>query len=384
MTKEKESKPQIEWYEPILDKGILPDFLLRQAISNILLRTRAADYSKTPFIERHKQKLALIKKWAEREKIAEGVKEANEQHYEVPQEFLACCLGENLKYSCCLYDESKSVERDTLSLAEAEKRMLELYSERADLRESQSILDLGCGWGSLCLFLAKKYPHSKITALSNSRTQREFIEKSAKERGIFNLSVITADVQVFDTNERFDRILSIEMLEHMKNYRELFRKINSWLRPEGKFFCHVFCHWDMCYDYDVNDRHSWMARNFFTGGTMPSSDLFLYFQENLTLIDSWMVNGVHYSKTSEHWLQNLDKNRSKAIEILRKHYLITPTESTPNASPETPASESEADELAKVWFQRWRIFYISVAEFFKFGGGDEWLVGHYLFKKGAQ
>ncbi|CAG8767755.1 3142_t:CDS:2, partial [Acaulospora morrowiae] len=236
------------------------------------------------------------------------------------------------------------------TLDEAEECMLESYCTKARIQDGMEILDLGCGWGSLCLYLCEKYPNAKITALSNSNTQREHINDLAKQKGFKNLNVITSDINEFDfeTGSRFDRILSIEMFEHLKNYESLLKKLSGWLKPHGLLFFHIFCHHEQPYDFMVED--GWMGKYFFTGGTMPSADLFLYFQSNFKVIDHWIVNGSHYGKTSEEWVKLLDKNKRIALEYLKITY---------------------GQENAFAWFNRWRTFYIAVAELFNYNNGNE-------------
>lgn len=240
--------------------------------------------------------------------------------------------------------------------------MLESYCLKARLRDGQSVLDLGCGWGSLSLFLAEKYPNSQITGLSNSASQKQFIVNLARDRHLTNLTIITRDVQLFETDEQFDRVTSIEMLEHMKNYSNLFNKISSWLKQDGLFFCHIFSHIDMPYNFDEQGgSNNWMARYFFTGGTMPSDDLFLHFQEKMSIVDHWFLSGEHYAKTSEAWLKLMDSNYSQSLKVLTESY--------------------GSKEQASVWINRWRLFYLSVAELFNYRQGEEWGVTHYLFQK---
>ncbi|KAL2915263.1 hypothetical protein HK105_205128 [Polyrhizophydium stewartii] len=347
-------------YEPILDTGYVPDMVMRMGVRTLLGRrlasltypnAEAADAAKTAYIK-------LLK---ERETIAIHTKEANEQHYELPTEFFRLCLGERFKYSSCLFEDASKGERPR-SLEEAEEAMLDLYVQRAGLVDGMRMLDLGCGWGSLTLYLAKRFPGSQIVALSNSATQREYIMGQAKANGFNNVTVHTGDIAVFEMKDEFDRILSIEMFEHMKNYESLLAKVSKWLKPEtGRLFVHVFAHKSMAYDFRTDEDNSWMAKYFFTGGTMPSQDLFMWFQRDLEVIDRWTVSGTHYAKTSEEWLKRMDKNKSKIIPLFTETYGST--------------------EQAYVWFHRWRIFYIAVAETFAFNKGEEWFVVHYLFKR---
>jgi cyclopropane-fatty-acyl-phospholipid synthase len=279
-------------YEPLLDNGVIPDVLIRQGVRHLLgRRLKQLDFGSVELNDVAKQ--TYIASLKTKPEIAIHTKEANEQHYELPTEFFQLCLGKNLKYSSCYF------EKGDQSLDEAEEAMLNTYIERAGLKDGMKILDLGCGWGSLCLYLCKKFPNAKIFALSNSSTQREFI--LGKAAGYTNLKqVFTGDINDFEmpSDLCFDRILSIEMFEHLKNYQSLFEKVASWLMPEtGRLFIHVFAHKTMPYDFKTEDDHSWMAKYFFTGGTMPSQDLFLWFQQNLEIVERWTVDGRNYGKS---------------------------------------------------------------------------------------
>ena len=279
---------------------------------------------------------------------------ANDQHYEVPSEFFATVLGPRLKYSCCFYDHPQA------ELARAEQRMLELTCSRAELEEGQQILELGCGWGALSLFMAENYPSASITAVSNSRTQREFIESQAAERGLENLRVVTADMRDFQAESKFDRIVSVEMFEHMRNYRLLLERVSGWLLPGGKLFVHIFCHRLNTYLFEDEGDEDWMARHFFSGGTMPSQDLLPNFSDHLKVGRQWRVPGEHYARTCEHWLRRADQNRGILLKLFSK--------------------SSESDD-PRVILQRWRIFFMSCAELFNFARGTEWFVCHYLFEQ---
>ncbi|KND01431.1 uncharacterized protein SPPG_03236 [Spizellomyces punctatus DAOM BR117] len=334
-------------YEPALDQGLVPDFLLRRGIRYLLSRriSQLASADKTGYIKGLKA----------REDIAEHTKEANEQHYEIPTEFFKLSLGERMKYSCCLF------EGGAKTLEDAEVAMLTLYVERTELKDGMSVLDLGCGWGSLSLFLAERFPNSKITGLSNSSSQRQYIMARAEELGLSNIEILTGDINVFEMDRTFDRVFSIEMFEHMKNYSALFTKLSKWIVPDtGRLFVHVFAHKTTPYDFKTEDDNSWMAKYFFTGGTMPCEDLFLWFQQNVEVLDRWTINGQNYGQTSEEWLKRLDANKQKAMPILVKTY---------------------GEEAAKMWYHRWRVFYLSVAELFNYQRGEEWVVVHYLFKR---
>ena len=279
---------------------------------------------------------------------------ANEQHYEVPPEFFAEVLGDHAKYSCCFW--GNGVE----SLDQAEKAALEETCERAGIENEMAILDLGCGWGSLSLWIAEHFPACSVTSVSNSMPQRRHIERMAAERDLSNLQVLTRDMNDFRIDRKFDRIVSVEMFEHMRNYRELFRRISHWLKPNGQFFMHIFCHRSCAYEFSDDGPADWMGRHFFSGGIMPSDDLPLRFQEDLTLLSHWRWNGTHYGKTANAWLANMDRKRQAILPVLEQTY---------------GASQAE------MWFQRWRIFFMACAELFGHDDGREWYVGHYLFEQ---
>jgi cyclopropane-fatty-acyl-phospholipid synthase len=277
--------------------------------------------------------------------VAPVPEKANEQHYEVPAEFFLGALGRHLKYSSAYWPVG--VE----SLDEAEATMLALTCERADLQDGQEILELGCGWGSLTLWMAEHYPNARITAVSNSASQREFILGRAPG----NVEVITADMNEFDVDRKFDRVVSVEMFEHMRNYDELFRRVARWLKEDGKLFVHVFCHKEHAYPFETEGDDNWMGRYFFTGGQMPSFDLFRSVQDSLALEEAWEVNGTHYGKTSEAWLENLDARRDAVLPVLERTY---------------------GRKEAARWFHRWRLFFLACAELFAFRSGKEWVVSH--------
>ena len=332
------------WYEKILDRDVIPDFLIRAGIRKLLverLREEAAR-DQTAFIEEIK-----------RSPIAIETAAANEQHYEVPTAFYLRCLGPHRKYSGCLWNEG------TRDLGAAEKAMLELYCERGQLRDGQTILELGCGWGSFCLSAARKFPSANIMAVSNSRTQKEFIDGESRRLGIANLTVITSDINRFEIAQKFDRIVSVEMFEHCRNYEQLFARVASWLKPDGIAFVHVFAHRKFAYPFEPTGGNDWMAKHFFTGGIMPSRDLFSHFSRDLKIAEQWDVNGTHYEKTCNAWLANMDAHRDEIMSLFRDTY---------------------GAENALMWWSRWRIFYMSCAELFGYHDGGEWIVAHYLFQ----
>ncbi len=334
----------------ILKKGVVPDWLLKQII-HYLNKKRLISEDKGSLEENQKSKMKLIEE-LKQFPIALGVEKANEQHYELPYEYFDLILGKRKKYSCCYYLDKAT------TLDEAEEAMLNLYLERANIENGHTILDLGCGWGSFSLFAAEKLPRSNIVAVSNSKLQKEYIENKIKERNIKNLKVIKADINKFDIKLKFDRIISIEMFEHMRNYQLLLRKIYNFLKKNGKLFVHIFVHKEYSYYYEVKDETDWMAKYFFTNGIMPSRDLLLYFQDHLRIKKVWYVDGIHYSRTAYDWLKNHKKHKKEILKIFKYVY-----------------------EDPDLWYERWKIFYLAVAEFFKIHQGREWFVSHYLFEK---
>jgi cyclopropane-fatty-acyl-phospholipid synthase len=298
--------------------------------------------------------MALIDELKATPTIAINTQEANEQHYEVPTAFYKYCLGKHLKYSSGYWKPGVS-DIDT-----SEKDMLELTCTRAELKEGQQVLELGCGWGSLSLFMAAKFPTSTFTVVSNSRTQKQHIDEQARQRGITNLTVITTNINEFKLDQTFDRVVSVEMFEHMRNYQKLMKLVADLLKPDGKLFVHIFTHKEYAYKFEVVDESDWMSRYFFTGGIMPSDDLLLYFNEHLSIEKHWHVSGMHYSKTSEAWLQNMDKHKEQIMPLFETTY--------------------GKDQVLK-WWVYWRIFYMACAELWAYKGGEEWIVSHYLFQK---
>ena len=330
----------------LAESGFIPDALIKIAaryISNRRLNEQSDDENKDKII-------SVLSRGV----VAEKTHDANEQHYEVPPEFFNYVLGTNLKYSCSLFN-------DVDSLDDAEESMLKLYIDRADIKDGHEVLDLGCGWGSFSLYVAERYPDINITSVSNSSDQIAYIKNEAHEKGLSNIKAFRMDVNNLELNKKFDRIVSIEMFEHLRNYKLILNYLNHALKPDGKLFIHIFCHKKLTYLYEMKNNFDWMTKYFFQGGIMPSKDIFQYFEDELEIINQWDINGNHYSKTCKAWLNNHYKNKKKILDIFEKHY----------------------DE-PKIWFNRWRIFFLSCEAFFALNNGREYFVAHYLFKKPNQ
>lgn len=324
----------------------LPDVIIRAAIHRLCSRTavRLASGSR-------ESDAAFAQEMAQRA-IAEHTEAANLQHYEVPAAFFGHVLGPHRKYSSCFYKEAAS------TLQEAEEEALRQTEEHADLADGQSILELGCGWGSLSLFMARQFPRSHIVAVSNSSSQRDYIEGEAAKRGLRNLRVVTADMNVFDPTEQFDRIVSVEMFEHMLNWRQLLTRMRSWLKPDGRFFLHIFTHCAGTYLFDRADREDWIAQHFFTGGVMPSHHLIRQYDDLFAIEKEWRWSGTHYQRTALDWLANFDRHADEIEAVLRPVY-----------GNDTP-----------LWMRRWRWFFLATAGLFGYADGDEWGVSHYRMK----
>ena len=336
----------------LLETNLVPDALIRAGIRRLLASTLRE--KSHPGVEA--QRAALLQYVADLKKrgIAEQTQAANEQHYEVPTRFYQLCLGRRLKYSSGLWDDSVT------TLDEAEERMLALTCERASLANGQQILELGCGWGSLSLWMAEHFPGARITAVSNSRTQKQHIDAMAAARGLTNLEIITQDMNVFTIDRQFDRVVSVEMFEHMKNYQLLLRKVAGWLVPGGRLFVHIFTHRELAYHYEDKGPDDWMTRYFFAGGQMPSDDLLLYFQDDLRIENHWCVSGTHYQRTAEAWLENMDANKAEIWPLFEKTY---------------------GPDQARKWWVYWRVFYMACAELWGYDKGNQWHVSHYRFQK---
>lgn len=335
-----------------IERDYAPNWLLELLIKSLCFQRILSERSSSAEAEDKKIK-ELIQKLNE-SPLADVPQKANEQHYEVPSDFYLEVLGKNLKYSSCYF------ESPNYSLDQAEDKMLALTVERAQIKNGESIFEMGCGWGSLTLWMAKQFPDSQITALSNSNSQREFILQRAKERGLNNVKVITCDINNFQQSEQYDRIVSVEMFEHLRNYAELFKRIHAWLKPNGTLFVHIFCHCKYAYLYEAKGVGDWMSRYFFSGGTMPSENLFSNFNQHLCIDQKWRVGGEHYELTARAWARNLEKKRNQLIPVLEQIY-------------------GKGEGLR--WYVRWKLFFLACAVLFGYRKGKEWLVCHYLFKR---
>jgi cyclopropane-fatty-acyl-phospholipid synthase len=321
----------------------LPDVIIRAAIQQLCSRTA------TRLASGNAESDALFADEMAARAIAEHTEAANAQHYEVPAAFFAHVLGPNRKYSSCFYREPTS------TLQEAEEEALRQTVEHADLADGQSILELGCGWGSLSLWMARQFPHSPVVAVSNSNSQREYIESEATRRGLKNLRVITSDMNGFDPHQKFDRIVSVEMFEHMMNWRALLTRVRSWLAPDGRFFMHIFTHRAGAYLFDRSNREDWIAQHFFTGGVMPSHHLVRQYADLFEVEKEWRWSGVHYQRTALDWLNRFDAQRDEIEDVLR------------------PVYGSDTG----LWMRRWRWFFLATAGLFGYADGSEWGISHY-------
>lgn len=338
----------LDWTE----RGYIPDAMIRRSIQT-LIRQRLAQIDAEDCEKSADSKASFIQ-MMNASPVAIMTELANIQHYEVPAAFYRRVLGKHLKYSACYWSD------ETGDLDSAESDSLAIYCRRAELQDGQNILELGCGWGSLTLWMAEHYPLSRITAVSNSASQKDYILEQATRRGLSNIDVITCDMNDFDIGHKYDRVVSIEMFEHMHNYAELFKRISLWLEDDGLFFKHIFVHRDNPYEFVVRDETDWMSRYFFSGGIMPSDDLPLYYQEHLQISRTWRWDGTHYEKTANAWLANMDAQKESLMKDLGAIY---------------------GRDNAVKWWMRWRIFFMACAELFGYDNGQEWWVAHYQFRK---
>ncbi|MGQ9449466.1 SAM-dependent methyltransferase [Xanthomonas citri] len=346
------AQPEEAFATRLAESGVLPDAVLRHGIRRLCAQRLRDERGNDADVNGERQRAFIDSLRASA--IAIETDAANRQHYELPPQFFTLCLGRRRKYSSCYWDAT------TPNLDAAEERMLALYGERAEMADGQRILELGCGWGSLTLWMAERYPNASITAVSNSRPQRAHILEQCRVRGLSNVQVITADVNALTLpSGDFDRVVSVEMFEHMCNYRDLLARVGSWLAPGGKLFVHIFCHRDLAYPFEVAGEDNWMGRHFFTGGLMPAADTLLHFQQDVVIEQRWLLSGEHYEKTANAWLENQDRHRDQIMPLLKQTY----------------------GDGAQRWWQRWRMFWLACAELFGYDQGREWGVAHYRFVK---
>lgn len=346
-------EPVVKFFVRGMEKGLVPDPIIRLGIRN-LLKQRLKDMQ----IQESKSRGKFIDHYANvlRESpLAIMTKQANEQHYEVPTEFYELCLGQHKKYSSCFWEDNMS------ELEQAEQKALDISIERAEITDGMRILELGCGWGSLSLELAKRFPNSPVTVVSNSTTQKKFIDSQAQKRGFKNLTVLTRDLGKEENyhfgEEKFDRVMSIEMMEHLRNYEKFFSLVARAMKPEAKFFIHIFTHKSTPYFFETEGEDNWMGKYFFSGGQMPARDLFDRFNQHLNVSKKWDWNGTHYQKTLEAWLKKMDQNENQVRKLFAQAY---------------------GAENVELWVNRWRVFYMACSELFGFNNGSEWAVTHYL------
>ena len=343
------SNRAIGWVE----QGLVPDRVVRAGIRR-LLQQRLQEINAVDCADAGDRLNDFVSMMND-SPVAPIPEKANEQHYELPAAFFTEVLGQRRKYSSCYWGP------DDRSIEQAEDSALRITCERAGIADGMRVLELGCGWGALTLWIAGHYTDVQITAVSNSNGQREYIEAEAARQGLDNVRVITADMNDFAIDEEFDRVVSLEMFEHMRNYRELFARVHGWLRPGGRFFMHIFCHRLVPYEFVDRDASDWMSRYFFSGGIMPSDALPLRFQQHLQLRQQWRWDGRHYEKTLNAWLARMDERKARVMPILEQTY------------------GADAD----IWWVRWRLFFMACAELFGYHDGQEWWVSHYLFERPA-
>ncbi|KAK1301369.1 hypothetical protein QJS10_CPB12g01701 [Acorus calamus] len=339
-----------------LEKNIIPDAVIRAVTRALLARRIRWGYAHPTGDSPSEALLSRLLAFAhslEDMPIAVETDKPKSQHYELPTSFFKLVLGSNLKYSSCFFADKSS------TLDDAEKAMLELYCDKAQIKEGHTVLDVGCGWGSLTLYIARKYSNCKVTGICNSVTQKAYIEEQCRDGQLLNVNIIVGDISKFEMDASFDRILSIEMFEHMKNYKQLLKKISKWMKQDSLLFVHVFCHKAFAYHFEDVNEDDWITRYFFAGGTMPSANLLLYFQDDVSVVNQWLVNGKHYARTSEEWLKRMDQESESIKPIMESTY---------------------GKDSAMKWTVYWRTFFMAVAELFGYNDGEEWMVAQYLFK----
>jgi cyclopropane-fatty-acyl-phospholipid synthase len=337
--------------DAMIDRGLVPKPLLRHGV-RMVLRERLAEQQRI-YADDRESALRRFVEHMRASPIALVPGKANEQHYEVPAEFYELVLGARRKYSSAWYDGPQ------VGLDEAEVSMLARTVERARLADGMDVLELGCGWGSLTVYMAERFPDSRIVAVSNSSSQRRHIEAAAAALELDNVTIVTADMNAFETAQRFDRIVSVEMFEHMRNWERLLARVHAWLRDDGLFFQHVFAHREYAYAFEDRGPSDWLTRHFFGGGMMPCHDLLDHLHIPFTLERRWMVEGTHYGRTAEHWLDNLEARRAQVLDVFAATY---------------------GHAQAELWFQRWRLFFLACAEMFAYADGREWFVSHNLLR----
>ena len=330
----------------VAERASLPDFALKFGVNALVSNTRRKLAAEPAGFE-----ATFAQKMVDHP-VAANTDEANAQHYELPEEFFGLVLGPRRKYSSCFYGPGAD------TLAQAEDKALATTAEHADLKDGQNILELGCGWGSLSLWMAETLPNAKITSVSNSHSQRAYIEGQAKARGLSNLTVITCDMNVFQPLEQYDRVVSVEMFEHMSNWRTLLERVRTWVKPDGRVFIHIFTHRSTPYRFDHKDEADWIGKYFFTGGIMPSHGLITHFPDLFEVEADWVWNGRHYELTALDWLTNFDRNAAEVSRVLKGVY----------------------GAQAGVWYKRWRLFFLATAGLFGHSRGEEWGVSHYRLK----